>query len=634
MTELKFVPFKIFFDPAFWSVINRRRLDEWKLDCPELPIKASFDYIAKQGHTCPLSISFDALTEAKDGEQTVTGRFQLLGTLKDFQSFGRKELMNKLKEELWSNVVGFKPENLNLFHIVAFADLKQYSYYYMICAPALVYPKGISKAATTGKPSEHDHVLAWKYFKETSESAFLLSESTHNIIPIKNLKETHEPVTVVMANPTSVLEHLGWTARNLIAFIAFHRPDWSVIKLLALRSTVESSFTVDVCWDKPEDNGTPETVGWQKPEVISLKNVFDPVKLMESAVDMNLKLVRWRLVPELKLNKLTELKMLIVGSGTLGCNLARSFLGWGVKHFTFIDNSVVSYNNPVRQSLFTFEDAKQGNKSKSVTAADSLKKIYPSVCSRGVDMKIPMPSHPISEKERQNVMDSVEQLTKLIQEHDVVFLVMDSRESRWLPTLLCTHYGKLAVTVALGFDTFMVMRHGVRSTVPSPSADPSEVSGSELGCYFCSDVTAPGNSLEDRTLDQNCTITRAGISGIASGIAVELVASLTQHENGVGAPAMVSGLDDNSTVLGATPHQVRGFMSRFHFMTPTVRRFQQCTACGDQVQNEYASNGFDFLTSVFNDGTELERVSGLKQLQESVENVTIDDIDFNCTDSE
>ena len=54
-----------------------------------------------------------------------------------------------------------------------------------------------------------------------------------------------------------------------------------------------------------------------------------------------------------------------IGSGTLGCNVARALLGWGVRRVTFLDNGAVSFSNPVRQSLFAFEDCLDGGRHKA-----------------------------------------------------------------------------------------------------------------------------------------------------------------------------------------------------------------------------------------------------------------------------
>lgn len=68
---------------------------------------------------------------------------------------------------------------------------------------------------------------------------------------------------------------------------------------------------------------------------------------------------------------------------------------------------------------------------------------------------------------------------------------------------------QLVINAALGFDTFVVMRHGLKKGTQEEDGDShSDVAGSsdllgsslfsnipgyKLGCYFCNDVVAPGD---------------------------------------------------------------------------------------------------------------------------------------------
>ena len=161
---------------------------------------------------------------------------------------------------------------------------------------------------------------------------------------------------------------------------------------------------------------------------------------------------------------------------------------------------------------------------------------------------------------------------------------------------------KLVINAALGFDSYLVMRHGVRGQELGPG-EPL------LGCYFCNDVVAPGDSTTDRTLDQQCTVTRPGASGVAASLAVELAVSVLTHPRGTGAPATAS-----ESVLGSVPHTIRGSLSGFTQFTPVGPAFSQCTGCCDKVRDTLKTEGWEMVRKVMESPKYLEDLTGLTDL--------------------
>ena len=156
--------------------------------------------------------------------------------------------------------------------------------------------------------------------------------------------------------------------------------------------------------------------------------------------------------------------------------------GWGTRKITFVDSGTVSYSNPVRQPLFAFKDCLEGGAKKAVRASESLKEIYPGVDSDGHVISVPMAGHPVEDES--SVKSNFDKLRRLVEGHDAIFLLMDTRESRWLPTVMGKAAGKIVMNGALGFDSFVVMRHGTKDGSQTEQG---------LGCYFCNDVVAPAD---------------------------------------------------------------------------------------------------------------------------------------------
>ncbi len=77
----------------------------------------------------------------------------------------------------------------------------------------------------------------------------------------------------------------------------------------------------------------PKSVGFERnehgklaPKFVDLGASMDPKQMAASVSDLNLKLMRWRLVPELDLDVIAKQRCLLLGSGTLGCYVARCLL--------------------------------------------------------------------------------------------------------------------------------------------------------------------------------------------------------------------------------------------------------------------------------------------------------------------
>ena len=522
-------------------------------------------------------------------------------------------------------------------------------------------------------------------------------------------------VFLSFADACSNPDHPGWALRNLATLAAarFDLGDERRLSVISVRTRAgrvsrehsrvfELVFAKDDAFafsgsdendenDKDLRESTPNpfpVVGWELnprgragPRRADLGESMDPTRLAVAAAELNLKLMRWRLLPELDLERVTKTKCLLIGAGTLGCAVARTLLGWGVREFTFVDSGRVSFSNPTRQSLFEFADCLDGGKPKAEAAAANLARVFPGVLSRGVAMAVPMPGHPVSGDDATRALADVERLEALVKTHDAVFCLTDTRESRWLPTLLCAANDVALINAALGFDSYLVMRHGggtagavVKKNAGSGfgfgdedergDAEDARLLSSRLGCYFCNDVMAPGDSTRDRTLDQQCTVTRPGLAPIAGALAAEMLVALRHwrgDEAGVkteeatrrsdapkrrpGAPPAHVGApragEAPPTPLGIVPHQIRGHVSTYAQSLFAAPAFDKCTACSETVvrafrgrnpkpeaeettedENETAreKNARDaFLLAAFADPTFLEDATGLTEVHRAAD---------------
>ncbi|KAG7452779.1 E1-like protein-activating [Guyanagaster necrorhizus] len=654
---VQFTPFPSLSHPSFWHKLTQLKLDVLKLSDAQVDITGSYgvgrlirdrEAGAWISVNANLAVEEESFTDTKIPTRSVAARGTLknYNTIEEFKAADKTMLFNECADKIWESIVTNKDTSLlNSFLIITYADLKKYKYYYWFAFPAFVASpswhiteRGWVPAIQAGFSEAQMSSIYEQLLGNQPLQAFfvVLTPSDASTEVTVSAIDAYVPgATVGFIDPSAQLQNPGWPLRNLLAYLRYSYPDsMSSLDVLSWRDTeipregwksrVGSLVVGDGSLSKAAvvPNARPNAVGWEKnvqgklgPRVADLAPMMDPTRLANQAVDLNLKLMRWRIVPSLDLDKIAATRCLLLGAGTLGCYVARCLMGWGVRTITLVDSARVSFSNPVRQPLFQFSDCLNGGRPKAECAAERLREVWPGLNASGYTLSIPMPGHPIpvSPSLCEQVQQDVEKLEKLIEEHDVVYLLMDSRESRWLPTVIARSKDKLVMNAALGFDTFLVMRHGARHTLDD---------NSRLGCYYCNDIVAPADSLTDRTLDQMCTVTRPGLASIAASTAVELMVSVLQHPRSIHASASSSSSSnyadiidvEKTSVLGLVPHQLRGYLAQFRNLHIVGAAYDKCTGCSEIVINAYETEGFSMLLNAFNDSKYLERLTGLDNL--------------------
>ncbi|KAJ6634983.1 Ubiquitin-like modifier-activating enzyme ATG7 [Pseudolycoriella hygida] len=528
---LKFVPIESFVSPTFWYKLAEIKLDVDRLNDAEKRIHGQYTNL-NSSIQCINSVdssSFNENPSESFGYFVSHGVLYNKNTIEDFKDCDKVSLMNDEGRKIWESIIdGSCIDNPSLFvrfFVLSFADIKKYKFHYFFAYPTLSHTVGtITDPAADTNLKTYFSTDQLKQFNELyqnivgqSKKSFFILESNENGLMVKHLSEyiNHKAkesnfqdvdVNALYFCYSDLTSHecAGWPLR-LFLVPNLRGKDINIISVRFKKLVgIEASLLFKVSLSNEDVD--PDNLTWigyernAKGKILSqtadMASIMDPEKLAKTSVQLNLKLMKWRLLPELNLDKISSTKCLLMGAGTLGCSVSRNLLAWGVDVITFVDYGKVSRSNPVRQSLFTYADTLNGGKEKAKTAAERLKHISPGIQPSGYNLHIPMPGHTIGDAMLKETLETIKTLEDLVQSHDVIFLLTDSRESRWLPTLLGAAHNKIVINAALGFDSYLVMRHGTKSNNDDSSAIKTVdglkcIPGDKLGCYFCNDITAP-----------------------------------------------------------------------------------------------------------------------------------------------
>lgn len=149
--------------------------------------------------------------------------------------------------------------------------------------------------------------------------------------------------------------------RNILTYLAA-RHGLTSLRVICWRDALSSeplhTITTTISLSAPLSHEQPQATGWEKnasgklgPRLADLGPMMDPAqsahfisqrhaayfggRLADQAVDLNLKLMKWRIMPSLDLEKIKSTRCLLLGAGTLGCYVARTLMVSLVSYLLF-----------------------------------------------------------------------------------------------------------------------------------------------------------------------------------------------------------------------------------------------------------------------------------------------------------
>jgi ubiquitin-like modifier-activating enzyme ATG7 len=313
MNTLQFEPWPTCtISTLFWKTLASKKLNEFRKGRAELVIKGF--YIQNLHKTAQLFFSTESfetqissVAELGSNFRTLEGKLILCDTIEEFKALDRQAEACKLAE---NNATCNNLLDVRHFLLFAYADVKRFKFYHQIAYPVQLFVK---------------EQLSWSEIKDDA----LLDAKLEHPFAFKTLYDDQ----IVFVDNSIVKNVPGWPLRSILVNLS-QKYSGKEFKVLCIRAQSSDTFVLIV--KLPHANEISTVTGWERSSkdptkiapvrITDISALIDPIQLAKQAGELNLKLMKWRLVPDLDLDIISKNSCLLVGSGTLGCNILRILL--------------------------------------------------------------------------------------------------------------------------------------------------------------------------------------------------------------------------------------------------------------------------------------------------------------------